>query len=225
MREDELDSAALYRALADASEGRRRDVLEPAGRGRGAPRRALGEAACGRPAITDFPDPTADAADAGPARTLARRFGADAVLPLVLRLEAADAAKYRDVAEAHGLDVGRGDGPRPGRGRPERRRQGRADRPVRGPPPGRRRRRPAGRRVRRQRRARLEPAADPRRGRRHRRTATSSCWPAWPACWPAPSRWPPASGCRCSRSGSCTSGRSRSSGRSWPPSPRRSSRS
>ena len=27
MREDELDSAALYRALADASQGRRRDVL------------------------------------------------------------------------------------------------------------------------------------------------------------------------------------------------------
>jgi VIT1/CCC1 family predicted Fe2+/Mn2+ transporter len=31
---------------------------------------------------------------------LARRFGTDSVLPLVLRLEAADAAKYRDVPEA-----------------------------------------------------------------------------------------------------------------------------
>jgi VIT1/CCC1 family predicted Fe2+/Mn2+ transporter len=98
MRGDELDAAALYRALADASEGRRRQVLsrlaEAEERHARHWERLLREAG-----VTEFPalKPTL--------RTrvlslLARRFGADTVLPLVLRLEAADAAKYRDVAEA-----------------------------------------------------------------------------------------------------------------------------
>src|SRR2546430_550978 len=98
MREDELDAAALYRALADASKGRRRDVLnrlaEAEERHAGHWERLLREAG-----VTEFPVPKRTL------RTrvlsiLAHRFGADTVLPLVLRLEAADAAKYRDVAEA-----------------------------------------------------------------------------------------------------------------------------
>jgi VIT1/CCC1 family predicted Fe2+/Mn2+ transporter len=98
MREDELDSAALYRALADASEGRRREVLnrlaEAEERHAGHWERLLREAG-----ITDFPPPRRTLRTKL-LSTLAHRFGADTVLPLVLRLEAADAAKYRDVAEA-----------------------------------------------------------------------------------------------------------------------------
>ena len=98
MRADELDSAALYRALAEASHGRRRDVLTrlAAAEERHARHweRLLREAG-----VTRF---------APPRRTLrtrvlvllARRFGADSVLPLVLRLEANDAARYREVDEA-----------------------------------------------------------------------------------------------------------------------------
>jgi len=98
MREDELDSAALYRALADASVGRRRDVLnrlaEAEERHAGHWERLLREAG-----ITDFP-PRKRTLRTKVLSILARRFGAEAVLPMVLRLEAADAAKYRDVAEA-----------------------------------------------------------------------------------------------------------------------------
>jgi VIT1/CCC1 family predicted Fe2+/Mn2+ transporter len=98
MREDELDSAALYRALADASEGRRREVLtrlaEAEERHAGHWERLLREAG-----VTDFPPPKKTM------RTrllgmLAHRFGANSVLPLVLRLEANDAARYRDMDEA-----------------------------------------------------------------------------------------------------------------------------
>jgi VIT1/CCC1 family predicted Fe2+/Mn2+ transporter len=98
MREDELDSAALYRALAAASEGRRREVLTRLAaaeeRHAGHWERLLREAG-----VTDFPAPKRSM------RTkvlsaMARRFGADSVLPLVLRLEANDAARYRDMEEA-----------------------------------------------------------------------------------------------------------------------------
>jgi VIT1/CCC1 family predicted Fe2+/Mn2+ transporter len=98
MREDELDSAALYRALADASQGRRREVLsrlaEAEERHAGHWERLLREAG-----VTDFPPPKKTM------RTrllgmLAHRFGANSVLPLVLRLEANDAARYRDMDEA-----------------------------------------------------------------------------------------------------------------------------
>jgi VIT1/CCC1 family predicted Fe2+/Mn2+ transporter len=98
MREDELDSAALYRALADASQGRRRDVLnrlaEAEERHAGHWERLLREAG-----VTEFP-PRKRTLRTRLLSTMAHRFGADSVLPLVLRLEAADAAKYRDVAEA-----------------------------------------------------------------------------------------------------------------------------
>jgi vacuolar iron transporter family protein len=98
MREDELDAAVLYRALAEASQGRRRDVLnrlaEAEERHARHWERLLREAG-----VTRFPraKPTLRTRLLS---TMARRFGADSVLPLVLRLEAADAAKYRDVAEA-----------------------------------------------------------------------------------------------------------------------------
>jgi VIT1/CCC1 family predicted Fe2+/Mn2+ transporter len=98
MREDELDAAALYRALADASEGRRRDVLnrlaEAEERHAGHWERLLREAG-----VTEFPT-RRRTMRTRLLSTLAHRFGADTVLPLVLRLEAADAAKYRDVEEA-----------------------------------------------------------------------------------------------------------------------------
>lgn len=98
MREDELDSAALYRALAATARGRRRDVL---GRLAAAEERhaAHWEKLLREAGVTEFREPK---------RTLrtkvlsamARRFGADSVLPLVLRLEANDAARYRDMEEA-----------------------------------------------------------------------------------------------------------------------------
>jgi VIT1/CCC1 family predicted Fe2+/Mn2+ transporter len=95
---DEMDAAALYRTLAEASEGRRAEVLM-----------ALAEAEERHAAHWAKLLHKAGVTDLGPRRPsmrlrvlgfLARRFGADSVLPLVLRLEAADAAKYRDVAEA-----------------------------------------------------------------------------------------------------------------------------
>ncbi len=98
MREDELDSAALYRALADTTQGRRRDVLnrlaDAEERHARHWERLLREAG-----VTDFP-PEKRTVRTRLLTALARRFGADAVLPMVLRLEAADAAKYRGVAEA-----------------------------------------------------------------------------------------------------------------------------
>ena len=98
MREDELEAAALYRALAEASEGRRRDVLsrlaEAEERHARHWERLLREAG-----VTQFPR-LKRTWRTKVLSVMARRFGADSVLPLVLRLEAADAAKYRDVAEA-----------------------------------------------------------------------------------------------------------------------------
>jgi vacuolar iron transporter family protein len=98
MREDELDSAALYRALADASDGRRRDVLnrlaEAEERHAGHWERLLREAG-----VTDFP-PARRTLRTRLLSRLAHRFGANSVLPLVLRLEANDAARYREMAEA-----------------------------------------------------------------------------------------------------------------------------
>ena len=95
---DELESAALYRALAGASEGRRREVLSrlAAAEERHAAHweRLLKESGV---SVLRRRRPTLRTRLLG---TMARRFGAEAVLPLVLRLEAADAAKYRDVDEA-----------------------------------------------------------------------------------------------------------------------------
>jgi VIT1/CCC1 family predicted Fe2+/Mn2+ transporter len=98
MREEELDASALYRALAAASEGRRRDVLnrlaDAEERHARHWERILREAG-----VTEFP-PGRPTLRTRLLSVLARRFGAESVLPIVLRLEAADAAKYRDVAEA-----------------------------------------------------------------------------------------------------------------------------
>ena len=98
MRADELDSAALYRALAEASKGRRRAVLSRLAEAEERHARHW-EGLLRDAGVTEFPPPRISV------RTrllgsIARRFGAESVLPLVLRLEAADAAKYRDVAEA-----------------------------------------------------------------------------------------------------------------------------
>lgn len=94
---DELEAAALYRLLAETSQGRRRTILS-----------RLAEAEERHAAHWE-----GLLAAAGvrlhrrrvSLRTkllgaMARRFGADSVLPLVLRIEAADAARYRDVDEA-----------------------------------------------------------------------------------------------------------------------------
>jgi VIT1/CCC1 family predicted Fe2+/Mn2+ transporter len=95
---DEMDAAALYRTLAEASQGRRAEVLQALAEAE--ERHAAHWAKLLRKAgVTDLdsPRPSIRTRVLG---LLARRFGAESVLPLVLRLEAADAAKYRDVAEA-----------------------------------------------------------------------------------------------------------------------------
>jgi VIT1/CCC1 family predicted Fe2+/Mn2+ transporter len=98
MREDELDAAALYRALADASEGRRREVLSRLAQAE--ERHAQHwEGLLREAGITDFP-PNKRTMRTRVLSQLAHRFGADTVLPLVLRLEANDAARYRDMTEA-----------------------------------------------------------------------------------------------------------------------------
>jgi VIT1/CCC1 family predicted Fe2+/Mn2+ transporter len=98
MRADELDAAALYRALAGASKGRRRDVLNRLAEAEERHARHW-EGLLREAGVTEFP-PEKRTLRTRLLAALARRFGADAVLPMVLRLEAADAAKYRDVAEA-----------------------------------------------------------------------------------------------------------------------------
>ena len=98
MRADELDSAALYRALAETSDGRRRAVLnrlaDAEERHAGHWERLLREAG-----VTDFP-PVKRTVRTRVLTALAHRFGADSVLPLVLRLEANDAARYRQMDDA-----------------------------------------------------------------------------------------------------------------------------
>lgn len=95
---DELAGAALYRALADRANQRRRGVLlelaEAEERHAAHWAKLLAERG-----VTDPKRPPL------PLRVralsfLARRFGTDAVLPMVLRLEAADASKYEGIAEA-----------------------------------------------------------------------------------------------------------------------------
>src|SRR5262245_62073526 len=92
MRSEELDAAALYRSLAEASEGRRREVLSRLAEAEERHARHW-EQLLREAGITDFP-PRKRTARTRVLSALARRFGADAVLPMVLRLEAADAAKY-----------------------------------------------------------------------------------------------------------------------------------
>lgn len=95
---DERAGAALYRTLAEhADEGRRSIFLRLA---EAEERHAAHWAGLlAEHGVTDLPKPTI------PFRIrflqfLARRFGSDAVLPIVLRLEAEDAAKYRSVPDA-----------------------------------------------------------------------------------------------------------------------------
>lgn len=98
MWSDEMAGAALYRTLAEHADDHRRSIFlrlaEAEERHAAHWARLLAEAG-----VTDLVVPKP------PFRTrmlgfLARRFGADAVLPVVLRLEAADADKYQRVPEA-----------------------------------------------------------------------------------------------------------------------------
>lgn len=96
--EDERQAAHLYRALADLVEGERRQVFlelaETEERHAAHWARLLAE-----DGVEDL-DPPAPSARTRGLAALARRFGVDAVLPTVIRAEAADADKYRAVASA-----------------------------------------------------------------------------------------------------------------------------
>ncbi|MGZ4103654.1 MAG: VIT1/CCC1 transporter family protein [Actinomycetota bacterium] len=98
--EDEIAGASLYRALADTADDRRKPILL-----------ALAEAeerhAAHWEKLLIDAGGSADRKPRLPFRVkalsfLARRFGADVVLPLVLRLEASDAERYDLVPEAPG---------------------------------------------------------------------------------------------------------------------------
>jgi vacuolar iron transporter family protein len=95
---DEKESAALYRTLAETADGRRKAVLIAlaASEERHA---AHWERLLHQSGVADLrlPRPSTRIRMLS---FLARRFGAKAVLPFVLRLEAADAARYRDIDEA-----------------------------------------------------------------------------------------------------------------------------
>ncbi len=97
---DEMDGAAMYRALAERAEGEQREIfLELAG---AEERHARHWAA--KLAELGEPEPTAGSHRLGrKARLigwLARRFGPTAVLPIVQRAELADAGHYDDVPDA-----------------------------------------------------------------------------------------------------------------------------
>lgn len=95
---DELAGAALYRALAERASEQRRGIL-------------LELADAEERHAAHWAKLMADRGVTNPKRPplplrvrvlsfLARRFGTDSVLPMVLRLEAADASKYEGIAEA-----------------------------------------------------------------------------------------------------------------------------
>jgi vacuolar iron transporter family protein len=97
---DEMDGAAMYRALAARATGEQREIfLELAN---AEERHARHWAA----KIVEAGEPAPDPATHRPSRRtriygwLARRFGADTVLPLVQRAEMADAGHYDNVPEA-----------------------------------------------------------------------------------------------------------------------------
>jgi VIT1/CCC1 family predicted Fe2+/Mn2+ transporter len=95
---DELGGAALYRALADHADERRRPIFLSLAEAE--ERHAAHWAARLRNAgVTDL-DPPRLPFRIRVLRRLAGWFGTDTVLPIVLRAEAADADKYRGVAEA-----------------------------------------------------------------------------------------------------------------------------
>jgi VIT1/CCC1 family predicted Fe2+/Mn2+ transporter len=95
---DELGGAALYRALADHADEQRRQIFlalaEAEERHAGHWARLMRDAG-----VTDLKPPRLPFR-IRVLRQLAKRFGTDAVLPIVLRAEASDADKYRGVAAA-----------------------------------------------------------------------------------------------------------------------------
>jgi VIT1/CCC1 family predicted Fe2+/Mn2+ transporter len=95
---DELGGAALYRALADHADEQRRPIFlalaEAEERHAGHWARLMRESG-----VTDLKPPRLPFR-IRVLRQLAKRFGSETVLPLVLRAEAADADKYRGVAAA-----------------------------------------------------------------------------------------------------------------------------
>ena len=95
---DELGGAALYRSLAEHADERRRPVFHAlaAAEARHAEHWANQLRAAG---ITDLTPPRLPFR-VRVLRQLAKRFGTEAILPIVLRAEASDADKYRSVAEA-----------------------------------------------------------------------------------------------------------------------------
>jgi VIT1/CCC1 family predicted Fe2+/Mn2+ transporter len=97
---DEMDGAAMYRALADRADGEQREIfLELAA----AEERHAGHWAA---KLAELGEPVPRPEDHRVGRKarllswLARRFGADAVLPIVQRAELADAGHYDEVPEA-----------------------------------------------------------------------------------------------------------------------------
>jgi VIT1/CCC1 family predicted Fe2+/Mn2+ transporter len=95
---DELGGAALYRTLADHADERRRPIYLALADAE--ERHAAHWAKLMRDAgVTDLKPPRLPFRIRA-LRQLAKRFGTETVLPLVLRAEAADADKYRSVAAA-----------------------------------------------------------------------------------------------------------------------------
>ncbi|HEY6592116.1 MAG TPA: VIT1/CCC1 family protein, partial [Actinomycetota bacterium] len=97
---DEMDGAAMYRALADRADGEQREIfLELAGaEERHAAHWAAKLVALGEP--EPRPEQHRRGLRARLVTWLARRFGTRAVLPLVERAEIADAGHYDGVADA-----------------------------------------------------------------------------------------------------------------------------
>jgi VIT1/CCC1 family predicted Fe2+/Mn2+ transporter len=98
MWSDELGGAALYRALADHADEQRRPIFLALAEAE--ERHAAHWARLMRDAgVSDLKTPRLPFR-IRVLRQLAKRFGTDAVLPIVLRAEASDADKYRSVAAA-----------------------------------------------------------------------------------------------------------------------------
>jgi len=95
---DELAGAGMYRVLADRADERRRSIFLQLAEAEEA-HAAFWEAKLRAAGVTDLRPPRTPFR-ARVLAALARWFGIDAVLPLVLRAESADAEKYRGVAEA-----------------------------------------------------------------------------------------------------------------------------
>ncbi len=95
---DEVAGVALYRDLAEVTEGERREIFlglaESEERHVNHWRRLLERAG-----VTDLTPPKATVRNRVLTR-MARRFGADAVLPIMLRQEASNAARYRSFSAA-----------------------------------------------------------------------------------------------------------------------------